>query len=142
VLAACSSGSTSDGSATSSSAPSPSAPASTAPSSSGADGGDLVIEVDRGDGGAPERYTLSCAGPVSGDLPDAAAACEHLRGLDDPFAALPAGTVCSQLFGGPQTAQVTGTWAGRPVDLSLARRNGCEIAQWDSLGPLLPGPVG
>jgi hypothetical protein len=98
--------------------------------------------VDRGEGGAPERYTLSCAEPVSGDLPDVSAACAHLQGLDHPFAALPAGQVCSQQFGGPQTARVTGTWAGRPVDLSLARRNGCEIAQWDALAPLLPGPVG
>jgi hypothetical protein len=28
------------------------------------------------------------------------------------------------------------------VDLELTRVDGCRIAQWDGLGPLLPGPVG
>ena len=44
--------------------------------------------------------------------------------------------------GQPETKHVTGRWAGADVDLSLARTNGCQLAQWDSLGPLLPGPGG
>jgi hypothetical protein len=102
----------------------------------------LAVELDRGDGAEPERYTLDCAGTVDGDLPDAAAACTALQGLTDPFAALPADQLCTEQFGGPQTARITGRWAGKAVDLDLARTNGCQIAQWNRLAPLLPGPVG
>ena len=130
LLAGC--GTSSDGSSSPSPSASPTAPAT----------GDLVVVLDRGEGGQPERYTLSCADPVSGDLPDPAAACAHLQGLTDPFAALPGDQVCSQQYGGPETAHVTGRWAGVDVDLALARTNGCQLAQWSSLGPLLPGPGG
>lgn len=104
---------------------------------------DLMIEVDAGDGSPPQRWTLTCTGSgASGDLPDAEAACAHLQGLDDPFAPLPADQLCTEQYGGPQTARITGLWRGEPVDLRLARTDGCEISQWESLRPLLPGPVG
>ena len=48
--------------------------------------------------------------------------------------------MCAQVYDGPQTAHVTGRWRGEPVDLQLARNDGCHISQWDGLGPLLPGP--
>jgi hypothetical protein len=148
LLTACASGSEPDdgaaapapSSSTSASASSSSASSSSASSSSPDDA--LVVELDRGEGGEPERYTLSCTDPVAGDLPDAAAACVHLQGLADPFAPLAADLICTEQFGGPQTARVSGRWAGADVDLRLARTNGCEISQWDRLGPLLPGPVG
>jgi hypothetical protein len=62
--------------------------------------------------------------------------------MKDPFAPIPAHIMCSQIYGGPQTAHVTGRWKGKPVDLALSRVDGCRIEQWGSLGPLLPGPVG
>jgi hypothetical protein len=99
---------------------------------------DLVIELDRGDGSPAERWTLTCVGFVEGDHPDAEAACAHLLGLEDPFAPIPADAVCTQIYGGPQTARVTGLWRGEPVDLALSRSDGCRIEQWDRLGPLLP----
>ena len=99
----------------------------------------LVVELDRGDGTEPERYTLRCADPAAGDLPDPAAACATLRGLVDPFAPLAGDVACTEIYGGPQTARVTGRWAGAAVDLALARTDGCRIGQWDRLGVLLPG---
>ena len=102
---------------------------------------ELVVEIDRGDGSPPERYTLRCDGTPTGDHPDPEAACRDLAALEDPFAPLPTDLICTEVYGGPQTALVTGTWRGEPVDLRVARRNGCEITQWDSLGALLPGPV-
>ncbi|SDD06518.1 Subtilisin inhibitor-like [Geodermatophilus telluris] len=102
----------------------------------------LVVEVDRGDGSPVERYTLTCGDVPGGDHPDAAGACAHLAGLDDPFAPLPPGRACAEVYGGPQTARVTGTWHGAAVDLALSRTDACRTAQWDALGPLLPGPVG
>ena len=103
---------------------------------------DLVVELDRGDGREPESWTLSCVGNASGSHPDAEAACAHLQTLEDPFAPLPEDVVCTEQFGGPQTAHVRGRWNGKQVDLELSRVDGCRISQWDSLGPLLPGPVG
>ncbi|MGY1616357.1 SSI family serine proteinase inhibitor [Geodermatophilus sp. SYSU D00691] len=114
----------------------------------GADGGpdagapaqldQLEVVLARGDGTPAQTWTLVCGGGVAGDHPAAAAACTHLEGLDDPFAPLPADAVCTEQYGGPQTAHVTGRWRGEPVDRQLSRVDGCPIAQWDALGPLLP----
>jgi hypothetical protein len=99
---------------------------------------DLVVEYDAGDGSPLESWSLTCAGTVSGSHPDAEAACAHLAGLDDPFAPLPADIVCTEQYGGPQSAHVAGLWGGDPVDIELSRVDGCRISQWDALGPLLP----
>lgn len=101
---------------------------------------DLVVEVRLDPAAAPTRTTLTCD-PPGGDHPDPAAACADLAREPDPFAPLPADAICTQIYGGPETATVTGTYAGRPVALELARTDGCRIAQWDRLGALLP-PVG
>ncbi|SEL91383.1 Subtilisin inhibitor-like [Blastococcus sp. DSM 46786] len=103
---------------------------------------DLRIELDRGDGTPPETWTLTCGARVGGTHPQAEAACTHLAGMSEPFAPLPEDLVCTEQYGGPQTAHVTGRWNGEPVDLQLSRVDGCRISQWDSLGPLLPVPVG
>jgi hypothetical protein len=114
-------------------------PSPTAASSSAADVDDeLMIVLDRGDGTEPEHYTLSCGGVPDGDHPDASAACAHLEGLEEPFVALPTDMVCTEQYGGPETAQITGRWHAADVDLDLSRTNGCRIAQWESLGPVLP----
>ena len=143
---------TDDATSTASAGPSSSAPASpsspvSSPSAApqtgaGTAAGELAVELDRGEGGPPETYTLTCGPAPAGDLPDPAAACAQLAGQPDPFAELAPDIACTQLFGGPQTARVTGTWAGADVDLQLSRTDGCRISQWDRLGPLLPGPVG
>ena len=99
---------------------------------------DLQVRSDRGDGTEPSRWTLSCREPVEGSHPDAEAACAHLRTLEDPFAPLPSDVVCTEQYGGPQTAHVLGRWNGQPVDLELSRTDGCHIAQWDALVPLVP----
>lgn len=103
---------------------------------------DLTVEVDRGDGTPPETWTLTCAPGAGGTHPRAEEACAHLAGMAEPFAPLPEDLVCTEQYGGPQTAHVTGRWDGEPVDLRLSRVDGCRISQWDSLGPLLPVPVG
>ncbi len=103
---------------------------------------DLLVHLDLGDGTPAADWTLTCVGLVEGSHPQADAACAHLAGMDDPFAPLPQDVACTEQFGGPQTARVTGRWNGEPVDLKLSRSDGCRIAQWDSLGPLLPVPEG
>ena len=102
---------------------------------------DLQIEIDLGVGSAPLTWTLTCVGFVEGSHPQAQAACDHLAGLERPFAPLPEDVVCSQQYGGPETARVIGRWAGEPVELDLSRVDGCRIAQWDSLVPVVPAPA-
>jgi hypothetical protein len=99
---------------------------------------DLTVVLDRGDGTAPERYTLTCGEVPDGDHDDAAAACAQLEGLEEPFAPLPPDLVCTEQYGGPETARVTGRWHAEDVDVELTRTDGCRISQWDALGPLLP----
>ncbi|WP_399139138.1 SSI family serine proteinase inhibitor [Streptomyces sp. NBUA17] len=86
-------------------------------------------------------YELYCH-PGGGDHPDPEGACGLLdRGTrwgGDTFAPVPEGSACTMQYGGPATAHVTGTWAGRPVDVTYDRRNGCEISRWDRMVPLLP----
>ena len=98
----------------------------------------LVVEqtTDR-----TQTWTLTCD-PPGGDHPSPAAACGALAGVRDAFAPLPADVVCTEVYGGAQTARVKGTYRGAPVDLALSRTDGCRIAQWERLGALLPGPVG
>jgi hypothetical protein len=103
----------------------------------------LQVIVGRSDSTDVETVTLDCGGG-SGEAthPDAEAACAHLAAMDDPFAPLPDDVACTEQYGGPQTANVIGRWDGEAVDVGLSRTDGCRIAQWDALGPLLPGPVG
>ena len=103
-------------------------------------GTDLRVVVDRGDGTEPETYTLACDGEDGSTHPDPEAACAHLGSLDEPFAPLPADVVCTEQYGGPETASIVGRWDGGPVDVELSRTDGCRIAQWDALGPVLPAP--
>ncbi len=87
-------------------------------------------------GAAPQTWTLTCE-PPGGDHPDPAAACADLAREAMPFAPL-SGDVCTEIYGGPQTAVVRGTYKGTPVQLELSRSDGCRIAQWDRLGAVLP----
>jgi hypothetical protein len=97
----------------------------------------LEISVTPG-GEAPTKiWTLRCPNG-GGTLPDAANACEQLAQINDPFAPVPKGTACTQIYGGPQEADVTGTYRGRPVNAHFDRGNGCEIARWDKVAFLFP----
>jgi hypothetical protein len=40
---------------------------------------------------------------------------------------------CTQQYGGPEKAHVTGTLDGEPVDVTLARTDGCGIAAYEAL---------
>jgi hypothetical protein len=112
------------------------------PPANGADDADhLTVTVrDAGDG-KDGTYELDCH-PAGGSHPDPRAACDQLDRRTawgkDPFAPAQPGGMCTMQYGGPATARVTGTWAGRPVDATYERGDGCEIARWDALVPVLP----
>jgi hypothetical protein len=101
----------------------------------------LTVTVRDAGGRADGTFELRCH-PQGGSHPDAREACGRLDRRatwgKDPFAPVGSGSVCTMQYGGPATAHVTGTWAGRSVDARFDRGNGCEIARWDALVPVLP----
>lgn len=44
---------------------------------------------------------------------------------------------CTQIYGGPETARITGTIDGVKVDRRFSRTNGCEIDDFNRAGELL-----
>ncbi|MER5184388.1 SSI family serine proteinase inhibitor [Streptomyces sp. NPDC002896] len=101
----------------------------------------LTITVQGAGGGTDGTYELEC-GPAGGTHPNPAGACLRLdeqaaRGRD-PFAPRQRGAMCTMQYGGPATAHVKGVWHGRPVDATYNRGDGCEVARWDAIVPVLP----
>lgn len=94
-----------------------------------------------GTDGPRRSWTLRC-NPVGGTLPRRADACRRLAALPNAFAPIPRNAVCTAIYGGPQVARVTGTFKGRRIWTTFARRNGCDIARWDRHKFLLPIAVG
>ena len=94
----------------------------------------LRIEVRTDASAAAKVMTLQCD-PLGGNHPDGAAACAALdkAGLT-AFDATPKDQACTMIYGGPQTAKVTGTYKNVKVNSTFTRSNGCEIDRWDSLG--------
>ena len=96
----------------------------------------LVIVVDDGSG-TKTTWELSCD-PVGGTHPEPDAACQALTEHGETaLAAVPDDQMCTQQYGGPETATINGTWQGKPVKSTLSRKNGCEIARWDALKDVL-----
>jgi hypothetical protein len=94
-----------------------------------------------GQGHAPKRtYTLTCA-PAGGTLPRPGAACSKLAALKAPFAPTPTEAACTQIYGGPQEALVTGRFRGSLIRARFSRKNGCEIARWTRVRFLFPNAV-
>jgi hypothetical protein len=98
---------------------------------------ELSIAFDDGSGTAAS-WRLTCA-PAGGAHPDPEAACDALEA--NGARSLPAtakSRMCSQKYGGPETAVVTGTWRGKVVRSQLNLTNSCEISRWNALKGLLP----
>lgn len=97
----------------------------------------LTIVFDDGSG-ATSTWQLTCD-PVGGNHPQPEAACAALqRSASTALPPVPKDRACTQIYGGPQKATITGTWQGRAVNSHFSRVNGCEIARWDALAGLLP----
>ncbi|MBN9099540.1 MULTISPECIES: SSI family serine proteinase inhibitor [unclassified Pseudonocardia] len=92
----------------------------------------LTVTVVDDVGAAPRTWTLTCD-PPGGDHPQPAAACAAVDAAGDPFAPKPADVACTEIYGGPQTATIVGTWRGTPVNAGYERTDGCEINRWNTL---------
>lgn len=122
-------------------APPPGAPTAL-PSGPGQGNAELAITVLSGEGAAAVNYTLVCESgkpAAESNHPAAEAACAALK----KNAALLHNSApgkdqaCTEQYGGPQKATVTGVVDGTAVDSSFARTNGCEISAWEAAKDVL-----
>jgi len=102
---------------------------------------DCVLTVTIWDepGARPRRYTLR-GDPPGGDHPHPEAACAAIDRGEAPFAPVPPGTRCLEVWSGPQRATVEGTWRGAAVSAHYSRVNSCESARWNALAPVFGTP--
>ena len=100
-------------------------------------GTDLTIVIRDG-AGKTSTWRLTCD-PPGGSHPDPTTAC---RALETNGAAalppVPKDKVCTQIYGGPETATITGTWQGKKIVSRFARNDGCQISRWKLMEGLLP----
>jgi Subtilisin inhibitor-like len=96
-----------------------------------------------GTGTMPDTtWTLRCQ-PVGGSLARPIRACTRLEaGGRALFAPLSPKIACTDIYGGPQRARVSGLLDGRPVWATFTRTNGCHIARWAKVSPWLLPPGG
>ena len=97
-----------------------------------------------GKDGESRTATLTCGqnDAVGGTHPDPAKACAALDAHPEALRPVPTDMACTEIYGGDQVAEVKGVGpGGSAVRAILNRSNGCEIARWDALAPVveLPG---
>ena len=94
----------------------------------------LAVRVDDDGNGPHQARTaqLDCASSAQ------SATCATISKLKpSELAATPADTACTQIYGGPETASIRGTLNGQQIDAAFKRTDGCEIARWKAVAPLL-----
>ncbi|MEI7759737.1 MAG: hypothetical protein WCJ67_03100 [Thermoleophilia bacterium] len=102
----------------------------------------LRVEYLAGTGSPQQILTLRCAARATGTVADPTGACRKLRRLGRAvFRPTPPDTMCSEIFGGPSTAHVSGLFLGLPLWARFDRSNGCAIARWQRVAFLLPRPA-
>jgi hypothetical protein len=92
----------------------------------------ITLDPDGSGPQAPRRTLLECPSERR------VRACERLQRLSaEAFKPVPREAICTMIYGGPQTARIVGVIDGRPVNARFCRRNGCEIARWERVDPIL-----
>jgi Subtilisin inhibitor-like len=100
-------------------------------------GTELTITVWlQGRDGASEEVTLTCD-PPGGTHPRPEEACLALQADPSALEPLPPDSVCTQIYGGPEEAEVVGTLDGEQVHATFSRQNGCEVDRWDRFAAVL-----
>ena len=90
------------------------------------------------DEGPMKTWTLRC-NPAGGTLVRPGRACLKLAAMRNPFARPSADQMCTQQYGGPDQARITGTYRGRQIWVALSLTDGCQIARFHALSFLVPG---
>ncbi|WP_347109532.1 serine protease inhibitor [Paenarthrobacter sp. S56] len=116
---------------------------------------DLAVTLKDSPDAASRHFRLRSAdgllspdeGSLDSNLPDPVAALAAVEQFgEEIFFPVPRpDRICTQQYGGPQTAHVTGWFRGREVNSAFSRTDGCEIARWRTMSALLgntPGSTG
>jgi hypothetical protein len=90
---------------------------------------DLKVVVSGGGRSEPETFNVECG---SGQ-PDSQACDLIAKGGTDLFEPVAPDIACTEMYGGNDTAHVTGTVDGQQIETTFSRVNGCEIARWDDV---------
>ncbi|WP_430228894.1 SSI family serine proteinase inhibitor [Pseudarthrobacter oxydans] len=119
------------------------APEPAAPSSGPGQGNaELAIAFKPSADESEVNYTLVCVDgtpDAESNHPTADAACSALKENAALLSPSPkrADQVCTEQYGGPQEATITGVVDGISVDAAFSRTNGCEISAWDAAKDVL-----
>ena len=96
---------------------------------------ELTVTLDPDGPGGPEKEASE---EVSCEEASEDPGCRAVQDLDaSDFDPPPADQPCTEIFGGPDVATVTGELDGERIDAELSRSNGCEIERFDAAVPLL-----
>jgi len=94
---------------------------------------DLTVTYwPEGRDGQNSSATLTCD-PDGGTHPDPAEACAALRAHPEALHPVPLDMACTEIYGGDQVAQIE----SQGLQATFNRTDGCEIARWDALAPVL-----
>lgn len=107
----------------------------------------IRVQVRANESAQAREATLTCDPPAGtewlSDTTKAGAACTQVRSRANTKRLIdgsPSDRACTEIYGGPQIARVTGTIGGKSVDATISRSDGCGIADWQALGSLLGPP--
>jgi hypothetical protein len=108
---------------------------------------ELTVTLTEAPGAVDYKFVLlGSGGEVSegSTLPDPRAALAAVEQFgEEIFFPVPRpDRICTQQYGGPQVATVTGRFHGREVSSRFSRTDGCEIARWRTMAALLGGVAG
>ncbi|WP_081747039.1 SSI family serine proteinase inhibitor [Arthrobacter sp. H5] len=102
----------------------------------------LNVTIKQTAEGEPMQYVLECTPDGVGEktnLRNAEAACAAVMSLGAEFFTekRDPDQMCTQQYGGPQTAEIWGTIDGQQVSASFSATDGCEIARWTAMETVL-----
>lgn len=147
MAAACApSGDTGTGDTTTSTLPTTVAP-TTSTTSPSVFSAELTVTIGTAEQPAEFEATLGCGdedhstGYLTGR---ATPACDFLKGSSDAQRLLLEGPAsdraCTEIYGGGEIAEISGTLADAQVAVTIDRANGCGISDWDLLQPVMVEP--
>jgi hypothetical protein len=94
----------------------------------------LELSVQANEKAAPQTASLTCPGAKAKDR-DICAALDVVA--PKVFEPVPVDQACTAIYGGPRKATITGRYQDEPVSAVFSQENGCEIARWNQIKPVL-----
>ena len=94
----------------------------------------LELSVQSDEKAAPRNGSLTCPGTSSRERNICAALDVVAPKVFEP---VPVDQACTAIYGGPRKATVTGTYQDEPISAVFTQENGCEIARWNQIKPVL-----